>query len=82
MIVLLACEPDVLIERLEESMRRGERPLLGSDLRGSVETLLRAREPVYSLVRLRVDTTHLAPGEVADRVLALYRRAVQEEAIA
>ena len=56
--------------------------MLGEDLRGSVETLLRAREPVYSLVRLKVDTTHLAPDEAADRVLALYRQAVQEEVIA
>jgi shikimate kinase len=81
-IVLLACEPDTLVRRLEESMRRGERPLLGGDLRRRVETLLREREPAYSLVRLRVDTTHLAPDEVADCVLALYRQAVQEEAIA
>ena len=81
-IVLLVCESDMLVMRLEESMRRGERPLLGEDLRGSVERLLRAREPVYSLVRLKVDTTHLAPDEAADRVLALYRQAVQEEVIA
>jgi shikimate kinase len=81
-IVLLVCESDTLVARLEESMRRGERPLLGENLRERVETLLEAREAVYSLVRLRVDTTHLAPEEAAERVLALYRQAVREGAIA
>jgi shikimate kinase len=81
-IVLLACERDTLIRRLEESARRRERPMLGDDLHESIDALLRAREPVYSRVRLKVDTTHLAPHEVAGRVLALYHQAVRQEALA
>jgi shikimate kinase len=80
--VLLNCRRDALVRRLEESMLRGERPLLGDDLPGSIETLLKVREPIYALVRLRVDTTHLAPDEVAERVLALYQQAIQHEALA
>ena len=81
-IVLLTCERETLVKRLEESARRGERPLLGEDLPRRIDALLRARESVYSLISLRVDTTHLAPDEVAGRVLALYRRAAREEALA
>jgi shikimate kinase len=80
-IVLLTCERDTLIGRLEESARRKERPMLGDDLRGNVDALLRAREPVYSRVRLKVDTTHLAPDGVVGRVLALYCQAVQHGAL-
>jgi shikimate kinase len=81
-IVLLTCERDTLLGRLEESARRKERPMLGDDLHGNVDALLRAREPAYSRVRLKVDTTHLAPHEVVDRVLALYRQAIRQEALA
>jgi shikimate kinase len=81
-VVLLTCQREALVSRLEASMRRGERPLLGDDLPGSIAALLKVREPVYSLVRLRVDTTHLTPDEVTDRVLELYRRTIQQEALA
>ncbi len=77
-IVLLTCGCDALVNRLRESAVRGERPLLGSDRPARVAELLNAREPVYSSIPLRVDTTRLAPAEVANEVLALYTQAVRE----
>lgn len=76
-VVLLICERDTLVERLQESARRGERPLLGEGLGDSIDTLLRARKAVYSLIPLRVDTTHLTIGEAAKHVLALYYQAIR-----
>lgn len=76
-VVLLTCERDTLVARLQESARRGERPLLAEGLGDSIDTLLRAREAVYSLIPLRVDTTYLTTREVAEQVLALYYQAIR-----
>lgn len=71
-LVLLTCEADRLAERLEESALRGERPLLSGDFRERIAHLLDARRPVYDSVRLKVDTTHLNPEQVAREVITLY----------
>jgi shikimate kinase len=76
-LVLLTCRPDTLVERLTESARRGERPLLRDDVEDTIGRLLEAREPVYSTVRLRVDTTERTPEEVAEEVLNLYRHEIE-----
>jgi shikimate kinase len=76
-VVLLTCERNALLSRLEESARLGTRPLLGDDFPTQVERMFAAREPVYSSFSLQVDTTGLEPSEVAERVLALYYEAVQ-----
>ncbi len=81
-VVLLTCERDTLLARLEESARRGVRPLLGDDFAVQVDRLLAAREPVYSSLPLQVDTTHLDPAQIADRVLALYYEAIERGAAA
>jgi 3-dehydroquinate synthase len=72
-IVLLTCERDRLIERLEGSARRGERPMLGDDLGERIDALTASRAGVYASIPLKVDTTHLAPEEVAARVIKLWR---------
>jgi shikimate kinase len=72
-IVLLTCERDRLIERLEGSARRGERPMLGDDLGERIDALTASRARVYASIPLKVDTTHLAPEEVAARVIKLWR---------
>ena len=76
-IVLLRCHPDVLVQRLTESAKRGERPLLLADIRETISRLLTEREPVYSAIQQQVDTTELTPEEVAGRVLALYEHAIE-----
>jgi shikimate kinase len=81
-VVLLTCERNALLDRLEESARRGTRPLLGDDFAAQVDGLLEARGPVYGSLPLQVDTTHLDPAEVAERVLALYYQAVGQGATA
>lgn len=68
-LVLLTCERDRLIDRLEESANRGERPLLGGDIGARVDALAASRAGVYSSIALKVDTTHLTPEEVAERVI-------------
>jgi shikimate kinase len=72
-LVLLTCEQTVLIKRLQESARRGERPLLANDFEETVGRLLKAREPVYQAIEHRVDTTNLTPEQVADSLIKLYR---------
>ena len=74
-LVLLRCERRGIAARLRKSARRGNRPLLAGDLESTIARLLAEREPVYSAVRLQVDTTGLRPRQVAGRVLALYREA-------
>lgn len=71
-VVMLTCERNALLARLEESARLGVRPLLGDDFATQVERLFAAREQVYSSFALRVDTTNLDPAEAAEQVLVLY----------
>jgi shikimate kinase len=79
-VVLLTCGREALLARLEESARRGARPLLSNDFAARVDHLLAAREPVYSSFALQVDTTHLDPAKVAERVLALYHETIEQGA--
>ncbi len=77
-IVLLTCARDLLVERLQGSALRGERPMLAEKFTQRIDELLKTREPLYSSIPLQVDTTRLAPGEVAELVLKLYRQASQD----
>jgi shikimate kinase len=76
-IVLLTCERNALLARLEESARLGVRPLLGDDFATQVDRMYAAREQVYNSFALQVDTTNVDPVEAAERVLALYHRATE-----
>jgi shikimate kinase len=76
-LVLLRCERHALADRLKESARGGHRPILAGDLEGTIDRLLELREPVYSAVRLQVDTTCLTPQQVAEQVLAIYYDAAE-----
>lgn len=77
-IVLLTCEADALLQRLEESARKGERPLLGDAPAERIASLLRVREAAYNSIHLRVDTTGLTPEEAAERVMELYSAEAQD----
>ncbi|HEX8598820.1 MAG TPA: shikimate kinase [Chloroflexia bacterium] len=81
-VVLLTCERKALVDRLEESARRGTRPLLGDDFATQIDRLIAARGPVYGSLPRQVDTTNLDPAEVAEQVLALYYEAVGQGAAA
>jgi shikimate kinase len=68
-LVLLTCERDRLIERLEESARRGERPLLAGDIGERIDALAASRAEVYGSIATKVDTTRLTPEEVVEVVV-------------
>ena len=73
-VVWLAGDFATLYERARAAA--AERPMLSSRSREETEALFRAREPFYRRAHLTVDTTHLAPDQVAARVaLALSERA-------
>ncbi len=71
-LILLTCDQQILLHRLQESARRGERPLLRHDLEAAIATILQQREPIYSTINLTVDTTHVTPEQAADAALELY----------
>jgi 3-dehydroquinate synthase len=70
-LVLLTCERDRLVERLQESAKRGERPMLSGDIGDRIDALTASRAEAYSSIPLKLDTTRLSPMEVAERVIAL-----------
>jgi len=77
-VILLTCELQELLGRLEESARKGERPMLAGNFAARVEELLYIRGELYGSIPLKVDTTNLTPEEVADRVMDLYGPAAQD----
>jgi shikimate kinase len=77
-VILLTCELQKLLGRLEESARKGERPMLAGNFTERVEHLLHIRGELYDSIPLKVDTTDLTPEEVADRVIELYGSEAQD----
>jgi len=71
LLVCLDCEFDHLMRRLG----KGEgRPMLWGDSAGQrVRELLASRHSAYAQIPYHVDTTHLDPDQVAERIAALYR---------
>jgi shikimate kinase len=77
-VILLTCEKKALLARLEESARRGERPMIADNFEARVNELLHIRGELYSSIPLKVDTTDITPEEAASRVLELYGSAAQD----
>lgn len=77
-VILLTCGLQELLMRLEESARKGERPMLAGNFGERVEHLLHIRGELYDSIPLKVDTTHLTPEEVADKVIELYGSEAQD----
>jgi shikimate kinase len=77
-VILLTCDREALLARLEESARRGERPMLAENFEARVNELLHIRAELYSSILLKVDTTNVIPQDVANRVLELYEPAAQD----
>mgnify|MGYP006294449285 CR=1 FL=1 len=71
LVCLLASLPTLLARLADEDSR----PLLaGSDRGGRLQRLWQQRRPLYEALPLKVHTDDCTPAEVAERVLALYRR--------
>ncbi len=72
-VVWLDATPESVRRRLEaDPATAARRPsLTGGDPFAEVERILREREPLYAEVAdLRIDTSHVSPGEVVDRIAA------------
>ena len=67
--VWLRCDLDTLLARIPAD---GSRPLAGN--RATIVPLLRAREPLYALAELAVDTTRTPPEEAARLIVEAVRR--------
>jgi shikimate kinase len=70
LLVCLTADLDTLMARLDGSQ---DRPLAGD--RARMAALLAERQPIYSSLPCRVDTTGKTPGQVANEVIALWRSA-------
>ncbi len=72
-LVCLTAHEDELIRRLA---RARNRPLLeDADKEAKLRALLRARRPIYESIPNVIDTTRLAPRDVATAVVRLFRNA-------
>ena len=65
-VVLLTASTDELVRRLGSAETR---PLLaGKDVRAEIEKLLAQRRPYYARAHVTIDTTGLAPSQVAKQI--------------
>ncbi|HEX8950662.1 MAG TPA: shikimate kinase, partial [Polyangia bacterium] len=65
-VVYLTASTDELVRRLGGAETR---PLLaGKDVRAEIEKLLAARRPAYERAHITIDTTGLAPSQVAKQI--------------
>jgi shikimate kinase len=73
LVVCLDCAPEILLQRIPQD---GERPLLAApDRRQRLLALLAARRQAYERIGQHVDTTALAPAQVVEAIVELYRSA-------
>jgi shikimate kinase/3-dehydroquinate synthase len=73
MTVWLRCALDALLARIPSD---GSRPLAAN--RATIGPLLVGREPSYALADLTVDTTHMAPADVANIIAKAASRGRRE----
>ena len=70
LVFCLTASEEAILDRVA---RTHHRPLLaGEDRSRRVRELLAKRRPLYAAIPLQIDTTQLAPTEVADLILAEY----------
>jgi shikimate kinase len=71
LVVLLHAPVQVLLHRVSEN---SDRPLLeGHDLASRLDQLLKVREPFYSAINDRVDTSGEDVDRIASTIISLYR---------
>ncbi len=71
LLVCLDCDAPELLHRLRGT--EGRPMLWGAEPEARLRELLALRQPAYARIPWHVDTTHRAPEQVVDDVLALYR---------
>lgn len=70
-IVALTASPEVILER---TSRRNNRPLLNQvDRKNLIVKLLSEREPFYAVADFTIDTSHITPHQVADKIVTYMR---------
>ena len=69
-VVWLSGDFEALLAR---ARRGGDRPMLAGRSRGDLLALFRSREPFYAQSDFAVDTTALAPAQIAGRIAAALR---------
>ena len=77
LIIALRADPKAILARVGDG---GQRPLLGDDPEGSVRRLLRERDLLYRDADLTVETSSVALGEAAERILAFVAEREADEA--
>ncbi len=74
LFVWLRVRPDTVYDR-HSRLGRGDRPLLaGDDPRAAIRELLAAREPLYQLADVTIDTDSREADDVADQITRLLLR--------
>lgn len=68
----LTASPDAIVQRVGEDAAARRPMLRGGELRQRIAHLLKERAPKYAELHYHINTTDLAMGEVADRVLAIH----------
>lgn len=71
-VICLRSSPNGILRRVGAESHR---PLLERGDKGQrILALLKARQPYYDAIPQQVDTSHLSPEKVADRVVEIYER--------
>lgn len=64
-VVALTADKASLVRRVTSASAAGTRPLLAGDAEARVEALLQARKRAYDFAQATIDTSRLAPADVA-----------------
>jgi shikimate kinase/3-dehydroquinate synthase len=68
-LITLTASTDVLARRIGDA---ADRPLLGTDVRGSLARIVEARADAYAECHATLDTTDATPGALVERVRAIH----------
>lgn len=76
LVVCLTAAPDEILRRVGASQHR---PLLqDGDKSARIRDLLKTRQPLYAAIPCQIDTTGLAPDDVADKVWNVFIKACRQ----
>ena len=67
-VVCLSALPEIILKRVENESHR---PLLKGDKKEKILGILAARRELYNAIPHQIDTSHLTPDEVAEKILAI-----------
>lgn len=78
LVINLRARPETILQRVGQDTHR---PLLqGGDKLQKIRDLMAKRQPLYDALPYHLDTDGQTPADVAERVLALYRRETAQPA--